>query len=1007
MQASQYIPGMGAAAGANLAGPMTPGTFQGLTPQQRQQRLYQMQLANQSTQMGNATRSLGAGGPAGSMGNAPNMAGVAMTPQLGANAGSGSNMMGIGSPAGMGPVSSQLQPAMGSQQAPGALRQPRQMSPSSAPQYHNPEYFVRMLQQFMRARGQYLNPQPVICGRPVELLHLFNAAMRLGGSKRLTTMGGWPMVAGHLGFPPAQHQAAAAELQNAFARNLLQYEVAVRSRRKQVESQDLRQQAVQTQMAQQQQSDSTGKPQHNAQRQSAQQQMPQQQTASPARPAFSPPPPSNASQQYQGQGPATPSMRESPVPPPATVTARTPSMKGRETNEPAQQLQGPARRASVPRSEASAASAYANGRPQQVADSAFTMLQPSLAADRPSPANADHTPSRSGLTATMPSQAQPSSVLAPPSSEVAEYANRKVLQQPFKPSVISDSVTHGPINVDDIYALGEEISRLRPSAPHFMELGIIDIHALTMGLRSGLHAEVRLALDTLATVTSEPNVHLMLDECPELVDALIECGEEEVQVLAANAPGTGVPAESMTLAPYEEVLATAQYELLSLKPSNEFSSLSHDLDRSVDRLICVTSVLRNLSFAEHNFAILSSPPVVKFIATTVHAMATRHELLRTSRDTLDVMKDLIVLLSNVAHMIAIPGREEALCLLAFLLAFAPAISDAETSNLIGDHGLAGNEEPVSENYTAEPECTDANLAASLSQPLSFQPFDPSVHRYLPLAVDTLAKLLARDDPNRTLYKAIFAQDSAAFSAALAHRTQYPSGACDLMSRTFGLATCSLPSPAQASLLAAPHLLMMLDVRKPMIMQSMLAADVITSMLSSVAGGSGAPAEVSRMARAWLNRADGWAPVLGRVIALLLDIMDKATAMAKHPNRSSPMFAQQTQAATDDANISILRRGLTILRRLATHAEAKPSTRSATTEPGPLVAGDDATLAADTGMAIDDPGSLKTAASLPANRFSLPASVFLRRERVLAALLDPHVDAQILKDICDFSKHGTV
>jgi len=137
---------------------------------------------------------------------------------------------------------------------------------------------------------------------------------------------------------------------------------------------------------------------------------------------------------------------------------------------------------------------------------------------------------------------------------------------------------------------------------------------------------------------------------------------------------------------------------------------------------------------------------------------------------LDFMKDAVIYLSNLAHTLHLPGKEEALSLLHFLLAFAPLPL------------------PTLDPHT-----------------IMFAAYNPTVHKYTPAAIDSLAKLLARDEPNRMYYRAIFA-------------SEYPGSQQELLSRTFGLAICPLPDQPRKPVMVA-------DMRKVFILQGLLAADI--------------------------------------------------------------------------------------------------------------------------------------------------------------------------------------
>jgi len=233
---------------------------------------------------------------------------------------------------------------------------------------------------------------------------------------------------------------------------------------------------------------------------------------------------------------------------------------------------------------------------------------------------------------------------------------------------------------------------------------------------------------------------------------LIECAEEQAELLAENAAEVS---DVMLLSPYEEVLRGCRLEMESLLDVPEFGSLDYELDRAVDRLICITTIIRNFSFAESNFSLLGMPFVVKFMSTIIRYLGTRNMLLRTYHNTLDFMKDAVIYLSNLSHTIHLPGKDEALCVLHFLLSFAPT-----------------------------PPPTSANPDG-----IMFTPYNPSVHRYMPAAVDSLAKLLARDDPNRTYYKAIFSSEGSSMPPN------------DLLTRTFGLSIAPIPEHMRGNIIA--------------------------------------------------------------------------------------------------------------------------------------------------------------------------------------------------------------
>ncbi|KAM4056578.1 ARID/BRIGHT DNA binding domain-containing protein [Hirsutella rhossiliensis] len=422
---------------------------------------------------------------------------------------------------------------------------------------------------------------------------------------------------------------------------------------------------------------------------------------------------------------------------------------------------------------------------------------------------------------------------APPSATGLEQAMTRMPQKSdeYNPCARELS-TYGGIDLHAANLLGAELDKWNPSAPTVHDLGNIDIHALTRSLQSGIHGEVRLALDTLAMVAASPSpMHFMqLRYCDDLIDALVDCAEEQVDMLAEH---TVEVSDEILLNPYEDVVRACRLERWAIKDMPVFGTTEYDLDRAVDRLICITTILRNFSFPgeqndNHNF--LSDESVIKMISVVIRYLGTRTMLLRTHNNTLDFMKDIVILLSNIAGSVELPGREQALCLLQFLLAFAP---------------------------TPGPTVCDDTLF--------FPPYEPTLHPYTPHAVDALAKLLARDEPNRGFYKSLFAADVNG------------SAGYDLLTRTFALVVSPVPEKTkeQSRPAALPSLT---ESRKPFLMQGLLAAEILASL---------APGSESGLARSWLASGHSLAQNLYRLVQELSVLYEKPQLAHRAPSRIAP------------------------------------------------------------------------------------------------------------------------
>ena len=477
---------------------------------------------------------------------------------------------------------------------------------------------------------------------------------------------------------------------------------------------------------------------------------------------------------------------------------------------------------------------------------------------------------------------------------------KKPIEEPFKPDVLPLSRFHGPINLDEIYVLGQQITELKPTVPTVRELGIIDIHALTQSIKSGMHAETRVALDTLITLSTESQLQLSLIECDDLMETLVDCAQDQVDYLAEHSAEVS---DEMSLTSYEDLVRACRTEAESLQDVPDFGTVDYDLDRAADRLICITTLIRNFSFYEANFVVLGQSEILKLLSNVIRYLGTKEMILRNSRNTLDFMKDVIIYLSNLSTSLNLPSKQEALCLLHFLLAFAPM-----------------------------PPPTSTN-----SDKVSFTMYTPNVHKYMPSAVDSLAKLLARDEPNRTHYKAVFAADALSTPPY------------ELLTRTFGLAIAPVPQTSAQSQTKA-----LVEARKPFLLQGMLAAEILASMV---------PSSDHPLARSWLESEDGFAASLLRLVSMLS--ADKATSTQPPPPRHPNQHPQHRSQPEADANAygAITTRGLAVLKTLV-----------------------------QKGRVVDDDGKV-----------TLPSGVMPKKENVLGALMHKDIDPAILRSLCVYKE----
>ena len=695
---------------------------------------------------------------------------------------------------GRGMMPKQGMPMQNGQMPPGAMR-PHQPPPGGA-RPPNPEAFLKNLMSFMSAKHLPLEPNPSIEGRPFHLLLLFQAVQRFGYYHKATATNSWPQVVLMLGFSQQQVPVVAPQLKQVYERSLLKFEEAWMS-------------------------------QHM-----------KQQQGMPGTPVQGKPP---------RVGQMTPGHPMQPGQPPQ-------QMQQPHAHTPVKQMQQPtANGFSTPQHPPSAQQQAAHATPGHSRNSMSKSIDSSLGAGEfpmvsPVPAGKPGSipmqpPPHQQGDANHANGAAPLPFPGPFSSDPDEYVpcSREVDQEAF-----------GGLDIPSISKLGAELERWKPDVPMAQELGLIDLHALTKSLQSCIHGEVRLALDTLANVSKQAEhiVPLTIDlrHCDDLVESLLDCAEEQVDLLAEKAEPVS---DEIDLTSYEDISRTWRMERFSVRHIPVFGDTNYELERAAERLLAITAIFRNLSFIEVNHPVLADEDVVKFLCGVIRTLGTHENLLRTPSNCLDFMKDVIILLSNIAASLELPGREQALCLLQFLLAFAP---------------------------TPAPALTNGKVV--------FSSYEPGLHPYLPHAVDALAKLLARDEPNRSHFKLLFAADAS---------TSWP---YELLTRTLALAISPIPDQSKENRPAnAPSII---EVRKPILMQGLLAADIIAQL---------APGPETGVTRCWLSSGEGFAQNLFRLIRALCSQAEPV------PQRSN----SRAQPREDPDILYIITCGVSTLRRLGEKA----------------------------------------------------------------------------------------
>lgn len=631
-----------------------------------------------------------------------------------------------------------------------------------------PDGFMKQLAMFMSQKQLPLEANPMVCDRPINLMQLFQAVFKNGGYNAVTQRNLWPQVSNALGFNPMQLGPAPQQFKIIYERNLRAFEDHFRTMKG------------------------------------------QQQPGAPSMPTM----PGGQKQMLPGQ--MQPGMIQQ-------AQQQHMAMQQGQMQSPVKQMPPGGIHASV--------NGFSTPQPPQVQQKLPGHGRNSVSKTPVHEEFVVPSPASKHGSISLPSSAHPDGpVTATDTPKMSFPAPLAKDTDEYTPCsrYVAESKTYGGINVSAAVKFGTDYEFYKPDIPPITSLGNIDLHALTKSLQCGIHSEVRLALDTLTTLVGKyGNVDIDLNNCEELLETLIETAEEQVDLLAEH---TEELSDEILISPYEDVSRACRLEKLAIRDIHPMGTLGYDLDHAVDRLLCITTILRNMSFYVPNHRPLSDELVVKFLCVVIRYLGTRNMLLRTHADTLDFMKDVVVMLSNIAGSVEIPEREQAYYLLQFVLAFAP---------------------------TPHPHLSEGGK-------MYFSTFEPILHPYLPHAIDVLAKLFARDEPNRTHYKNIFALDAA---------TSPPS---ELITRTFAFAMSPIPDQNREA--RGPGLPSFVEARKPFLMQGLLAGEILASLVPDTDTG---------VARLWLSSGNGFAQNLFRLVRDLCVEFERPTVRPIGQPRSQP------------------------------------------------------------------------------------------------------------------------
>ncbi|GAA5981334.1 hypothetical protein JCM10908_004072 [Rhodotorula pacifica] len=580
--------------------------------------------------------------------------------------------------------------------------------PASAPPSGPQLAFLKTLADFYAKRGQTFTGPPTIEGRVLDLARMFAAVQQGGGSAAVAANNRWGYVASSLGFgassPDAHPHDRLAALEEAYQRVLLPFE----------------QYWQQIQRARQ--NASAG----NAASPAANAMSPTMvnggAVASPAPSPYSVPSPATNSLPNGGQKQTIQARRIERAASeaqnllqnqnrqagmaqhtqPAPYTSMNSSINdssnaARSTLQQAAASTGvatPRQSQSRPRTANSAAPPFAGSPPSQpLANIALHTIKPEEGTEEPvastSALSNERPSSSSGPRTTQRKKASTSaSSVAPAPVQNAAPARRKRRRIEYRPYSKAPDTFGGIEQADHVLVAAERVRQPRQLG----DLGLIDIHSLTMSLRCRIPSEVAYALNALAVIAlqmsgdapNSPGVQFPLEKCPELLEELLDLLEETAfgyddeprspsrddgVGTSSRRDGKATPTSAEEdLRSYRRLFKRAEAELSDFAvPSAEHASMSGSTAelgnslRPAPTILAVCNLLQNLTTTERNMRFAAEEPRLAEILIRVAALPLRssddsdalaasspYPVRLSAFDLLTIRKTAIEVLSHIA-----------------------------------------------------------------------------------------------------------------------------------------------------------------------------------------------------------------------------------------------------------------------------------------------------------------------------------------------------------------------
>lgn len=285
-----------------------------------------------------------------------------------------------------------------------------------------------------------------------------------------------------------------------------------------------------------------------------------------------------------------------------------------------------------------------------------------------SPIKSTPAPVTTSSPSPKPSSSAPSDIVATSSPEQQQQVKKLPQQQITYIPKTRNVETYGGVDLKYF-----DKFEIKPPVPHLNELGLIDIQALIMSLKSGMKMEITNALNIVTILSVQPQQqqqpHLPLAQCDELLDVLLDHLEQDI--LGRNSRFDS--SSNHTCSKEEEdaqVLSDLTYTDLFDMSLDEMKSLIPQLENSTsdvwislrERCLCIFNILRNVSFMNENIEYLARHK--RFIKIFVDIVNNTKQVSSIEgrdttgkeawfvgirrMDTLDFRKSILMVFSNIS-----------------------------------------------------------------------------------------------------------------------------------------------------------------------------------------------------------------------------------------------------------------------------------------------------------------------------------------------------------------------